>query len=114
MQISGVNVRRARRIAGEYARQVRSHFGHRLRSIRLFGSAARADWTPASDIDVLVLLDDVTGPDKDWLVQRALAAGVLDSGIVLQPLYMTERDFRELRERERLFALDVEREGIVL
>lgn len=104
----------ARSIAREYAREVRAHFDDRLRSIRLYGSAARGDWTSASDIDVLVLLDRVTGVEKDWLVQRAMALGVLDSGIVLQPLYMTEDAFSDMLDRERAFALGVEREGIDL
>ena len=114
IQAHDVNASEARCIAREYARQVRAHFGERLRSIRLFGSAARGDWTSESDIDVLVLLDEVRGADKDWLIQRALALGVLDRGIVLQPLYMAEDRFTELRERERSFALEVEREGILL
>jgi len=38
-------------------------YGERLRGIILFGSAARAEDTPESDIDLLVLLDgDVNGP----------------------------------------------------
>lgn len=38
-------------------------YGHRLRGVILFGSAARGDDAPESDIDLLVLLDgDVNGP----------------------------------------------------
>ena len=86
---------------------------HPLRII-LFGSAARGDWTEDSDVDVLVLLDTVPAADRQCLAQRACELGVLDSGILLQAMPMTTRDFSELLSHERRFALDVEREGIVL
>lgn len=105
---------RARGIAQRYAEAVRQHFGTRLGRVVLFGSAARGDWGPESDIDVLVLLDRVDTGDEHWLVQRALEDGVLDDGTVLQPIYMTEQGFNELRDRERLFAQEVEREGVAL
>jgi uncharacterized protein len=104
----------ARTVACEYSARVREHFGTRLRRVRLYGSAARGDWTRESDIDVLVLLDQVAGGDTDWLVREAVSMGLRRCGLLLQPLFMPERDFNRLRERERLFALEVEREGIEL
>ena len=102
---------RAWTVAREFAAQVRIHFGPRARLVRLYGSTARGDWTPDSDIDVLVLLDHVASPDADWLVNRAYALGLRESGLLLQPLFMAESDFAELLARERLFALEVQREG---
>ena len=101
-------------LARQYAQVVRRHFGNRLRRIRLFGSAARGDWTPDSDIDVLVLLDRTDQEDSEWLVNRAVSMGLLDSGRLLQPIFMAEADFSHLLSRERRFALDVEKEGIEL
>ena len=101
-------------LARRYAGEIREHFGGRLRGIRLYGSAARGDWTPESDIDVLVLLDHVAGEDGDWIVNRAVSLGLLGSGLLLQPLFMPEADFEHLRRRERRFALEVEREGLEL
>lgn len=104
----------AKSIAQKFASEVRDHFGDRLREIRLYGSAARGDWTPESDIDVLVLLDHLTTADEEWIIGRAVALGLFDSGYLLQPLFMTESDFSQLRRRERLFAGEVDREGIAL
>jgi predicted nucleotidyltransferase len=101
-------------IARRYAGECRDQLGVQLRAIRLFGSAARGDWGCESDIDVLVLLDHVSGPDTTWLIQRAFEIGVLENGIVLQPVIMTESSFAELRDRERLFAAEIDREGIDL
>ena len=104
----------ARSLARKYAESVREHFGGRTRQVRLFGSAARGDWTRESDVDVLVLLDTIDRTDRAWLVQRAMELGVFDSGILLQPVPMTEDEFLRLKRRERVLALDVEREGIDL
>jgi len=108
------DLERARVVAREFAAEVRSHFGERLKAARLYGSAARGDWTTESDVDLLVLLDRVELADEDWLVSRALKRGLLGSGFMLQPLFMTESNFAELLARERLFALEVQRDGIDL
>jgi len=104
----------ARALARTYAADVRAHFGDRTRRIRLYGSAARGDWTTESDVDVLVLLDTVAMEDQRWLVDRATDLGIQGCGILLQPLPLAEDHFNELRELERLFAQDVEREGVEL
>jgi len=104
----------ARDVACRFAAAARRHFGTRLKTARLYGSAARGDWFAESDIDVLVLLDLVRSKDADWLIHRAYELGLRESGLLLQPLFMAESDFDELLKRERLFALEVQREGISL
>jgi|GEM_PF-728374 len=108
------NLARARVVAREFAAEVRLHFGERLKAARLYGSAARGDWSAESDVDLLVLLDRVELADEDWLVSRALKRGILSSGFILQPLFMAEANFNELVARERLFAREVQRDGIDL
>lgn len=108
------DLERARIVAREFAVEIRAHFGARLKAVRLYGSAARGDWSTESDIDVLVLLDRVELKDEDWLVSHALKRGILGSGFMLQPLFMTEANFNELEARERLFAREVQRDGIDL
>ena len=108
------DLERARIVAREFAAEVRLHFGEHLKAVRLYGSAARGDWTTESDVDLLVLLDRVELADEDWLVSRALKRGILGSGFMLQPLFMAEANFNELVARERLFAREVQRDGIDL
>lgn len=105
---------RVRGLAQRYAETVRNHFGARLKRARLFGSAARGDWTKESDIDVLILLDHVAPSDFDYLIDTAIRMGVLDSGMLLQPLPMAADEFEEMKRRERQLALDIEQEGIEL
>ena len=108
------DLERARIVAREFAAEVRLHFGARLKAVRLYGSAARGDWSSESDIDVLVLLDLVKSEDEDWLIHRAFELGLRQSGLLLQPLFMAESDFADLLAHERLFALEVRREEIDL
>lgn len=103
-----------RGLAQRYAEAVRNHFGARLKCARLFGSAARGDWTKESDIDVLIILDHMAPADFDYLIDTAMRMGVLDSGMLLQPLPMTKDEFDEMKRRERRLALDIEQEGIEL
>lgn len=44
------------------AEELRAMYGRRLRGVVLFGSRARGDAHPDSDVDVLVVLDQVTSP----------------------------------------------------
>ena len=103
-----------RDVAREFAGEVRAHFGARLRDIRLFGSAARGDWQDCSDVDVLVLLDEVRGEDRGWLATLAARRGVLSAGFPLSTVTLPESEFEHLRQRERLFAIEVDREGMPL
>lgn len=84
--------------------------GSRLRDVRLFGSYARGEFTDESDVDVLILLDRVEAADSDAIVATVLAAG----GIIISPLIFGEAELQRLRDREKLIAQDLDREGISL
>lgn len=44
-------------MAEEYCKAVKFHFGDRLRSVCFFGSVARGEATPGSDLDLLIIAD---------------------------------------------------------
>ncbi len=48
------------RVARAVARDLRGIYGERLRDVLLFGSWARGDAHPESDVDLLVVLDEVS------------------------------------------------------
>lgn len=104
----------ARGLAADFAIKVRMALGDRVARIRLYGSAARGDWTEESDVDVLVLLSPMERSDADKVSQIAFHLGPVTSGLVLRPLVMSWQQFRHLRERERRIALDIESEGVDL
>ncbi len=107
-------IEKSRGLADKFASLTREHFGSRLVRMILYGSVARGDWTPESDIDVLVTLDAVSDSDGEWLAAKAFSLGVIETGIVLQPVFMSEDMFVEMKTRELRFAMDVSNEGIAL
>jgi len=56
-------------IVSSVAGELRSLYGRRLRRIELFGSWARGEATPESDVDLLVVLDEMVSP---WVELRAM------------------------------------------
>jgi predicted nucleotidyltransferase len=101
-------------VARHFANAVREHFGERADNVYLYGSAARGDWTPESDVDLLVLLDQVSPADVDAIARLAMEFGLRDHEVLLQPVAMSVERFHHLRERERIYALDVLRDGLQL
>jgi predicted nucleotidyltransferase len=82
---------------GALLRRIRSElevtYGQRLRLVMLYGSEARGEARPDSDIDVLVLLDEVTQYGAE--LQRCLTALYplsleLDRPISAKPVAMQE------------------------
>lgn len=84
----------ARRIAGE----LRELYGPRLKQVVLFGSRARGDADPDSDMDLVVVLDPMT---DSWAELERMDAllwkETLDTGIVISAIPLSEREFAEPR-----------------
>lgn len=80
----------------------------------LFGSRARGDADPQSDMDVVVILEgDADGTAKDYVSHCAWEAG-FDRGIVVVPVVFTRAQWEEGPERQSLFVQAVEAEGILV
>ena len=79
----------------------------------LFGSRARGDADPDSDLDVLTVLDDcVTDPVRDFVSDCAWEAGY-ELGIVVVPVVFSRQEWEEGPERFSLLAQAVQAEGIL-
>jgi predicted nucleotidyltransferase len=98
---------------GEIKQRVQSMVGQRLRGIRLFGSKARGDFDPESDLDIAILVE---GLDRDtkWRIIEIVADVELKFLLVVSSLILSWEDFQSLRARERRLALDIESEGVLL
>ena len=81
--------------------------------IVLFGSRARGDAEPDSDMDVFVLVDTLTGELEDYISECAWEAG-FKYGIVLVPVVYSRNDWENGPERNSLLADAIRSEGVVL
>jgi uncharacterized protein len=89
-----------------------SLFGPRLRAVVLFGSYARNQFDDESDVDVLVLIEDLRPGERDRVIDATVRRSTGD--VVLAPLILTVPELDALRAREMLIAQDIDREGIVI
>ena len=44
-------------LLGQYVEEVKKIYGERLKSVILYGSYARGDFRPDSDIDIMIMVD---------------------------------------------------------
>lgn len=80
----------------------------------LFGSRARGDVVPHSDMDVLVVLDKPSGEqDFDYVSDCAWEAG-FEYGIVVVPVVFTREEWENSPERYSLLAQAVAEEGVLI
>jgi predicted nucleotidyltransferase len=100
------------RIARDVARELRRLYGDRLSSVLLFGSWARGDAHPESDIDLLVVLDRV---DSVWDELRRMDPVLwrhsFDNDTVVTALPVAKRD---VEERKRPVLRRAQAEGLLV
>ena len=101
-----------REIARDVACDLRQLYGGRLRSVLLFGSWARGDAHPESDIDLLVVLDQV---DSVWDELRRMDPVLwrhsFDNDMVVTALPVAKNDFDE---RKRPVLVRARAEGLLV
>jgi len=94
-----------------------SDFIPEIQSIILFGSVARGQTTPRSDVDVLVLVPNY-GEErfKELMDSLDKLAGEVGGRhpTKLVPVVMTAKDFEQGLKEKKRFATDVLKDGIVL
>ncbi len=104
---------RYRAAAERFAEAVRREYGDAIRAVVLYGSVARGEARPSSDIDVLILTDD-----------RSLRTPMVDIACRLdeergdrcftEPAVYTPEQFHHLVVIGSYYANDITREGVAL
>jgi len=86
----------------------------KVEKLILFGSRARGDADPYSDMDIVVILDDKSDEqDFEYVSDCAWEAG-FEYGIVVVPVIFTRQEWENSPERYSLLAQAVELEGILI
>lgn len=92
-----------------------TRFGVRLVELTLFGSYARGDAHEESDVDVLVVISELTFEEMREVFHIAHDAGADgDDFVYLETLAYSTGRAAELRSREKLLMRDIARDGIGL
>jgi predicted nucleotidyltransferase len=107
--MAGKIPRNIERLVEEARDELRKLYSDRLRSIILFGSYARGDYVPGSDVDLLLLIDNL----QDVLAERAELSPVMsrislkyDTVVSAIPM-----DSRSYAKEKTPLILNVKREG---
>lgn len=79
-------------------------------NVRVFGSRARGDAAPDSDMDVFVLVDHATSDIERYISECAWEAG-FEQDVVIVPV-VVGRDRIEGPLKESVFILNVSCEGV--
>ena len=87
--------------------------GDRVKTIRLFGSRARGEGHPASDLDVAMIVDraDDRAESIAW---DAMVEIMGRYDVACEMIVLGVEEYADALARQRPFELNVERDGVVL
>lgn len=97
----------------DFAEDVRKVLGEKVEEIILYGSYARGDYTPGSDIDVIILVDEGERKDEDKvfdIVDRFMA----ERNLMFSPRIYEEEEFKAKEDEGYSFHINVTEEGVKL
>jgi hypothetical protein len=85
--------------------------GASMEKLVLYGSRARGDYEIGSDVDVAIIVKNLDRERKESIL-KLVADIELEHLVPLSTLVLSDGSYKDLLERERRIALDIEREGI--
>ena len=103
--------RRPHPVLRELTEKLRERYGDKIKSILLFGSRARGDHDPASDYDVMVLVDQKT-PELDSEIFH-LGCEIDYRRNTCLSLFVEEQSHFDGKKYEPLF-MNIRKEGLLL
>jgi len=99
----------------ELAQMFVDRLGSELVSLRLFGSAARGDEEPSSDVDLLIVLTDGSDPERmEDLVAEVDLEAMRKLGCPVSTIPVTESEYARKVKGRRGFWKDIPRESKVI
>ncbi len=99
----------------QYVLQIQNIYGAHLRQIILYGSYARGDFKPDSDVDIMILLD-MSDLELKKYSQRLSCMTYdfnLDNDIDIKPIAKSEEHFKKWIVNYPFYA-NIHKEGVLL
>lgn len=99
----------------QYVMEIKKIYGTHLRKIILYGSYARGDFRPDSDIDIMILLDMSDMDIKAYSQKLSYMTYDfnLDNDLDIKPIAKSEDHFRKWLVNYPFYA-NISKEGVVL
>lgn len=99
----------------QYVEKIKNIYGTHLRKIILYGSYARGDFRPDSDVDIMILLDMSDLDLKAYSQQLSYMTYDfnLDNDLDIKPIAKSEAHFKKWVVNYPFYA-NVYKEGVVL
>jgi predicted nucleotidyltransferase len=102
-----------RAAAADLRARLVDRYGERLRDMRLFGSYARGQARAESDVDVLVVIEELLHQERRTVFD--LAEEVYEEHLVpISVPALSTAEWDHLKAREYLIASDIEHEGLAI
>jgi predicted nucleotidyltransferase len=83
-------------------------------SMTVFGSRARGDNNPDSDLDVLVVIDESETWDRLMYIYDCAYDLSLENGIIISPSVFSRDRWENSPERSSLLSMAIKKEGILV
>lgn len=98
----------------QFKESLLSEFGEEVLHFRIFGSHARGDAEPGSDVDIFVCLKTLDKKKRDRVYDLACDAWLANDFVPLAPLVFSEEHMHWHLDRETGLIMDIMAEGISL
>ena len=93
--------------------ELRTLLGDSLVSLVVFGSRAKGDYDSDSDIDIAIIVEDLSRELKNVILNK-VSHIELKYLVPMSTIVFSKKEFDRLKRRERRIAVDIEREGVPL
>lgn len=113
MKLSRTLKKKDRLAIEEFRDRVQEFLGGRVLAIKLFGSKARGEDISESDIDILVVVTEITPGLKDQVVDIAFDVNLCHD-VYISPRVVPLHVFQDPLWRATPFIQNVEKEGILI
>lgn len=102
-------------LIGKYIEEIKKIYGNHLSKVVLYGSYARGDFSPESDVDIMILLDLSDLDLKNYSQQLSYMTYDfnLDHDLDIKPIAKNEAHFLKWVQNYPFYS-SVQNEGVIL